>query len=239
MMSAVRRRIFRFPACKKQDTHGCCKDKRCLFPSACSNIEADHTDYLNLLRELRRIEGIKKVFVRSGLRYDYMMADRNDAFFKELVEHHISGQLKVAPEHMSDNALYYMGKPSFNVYEQFRERYARINQKLGRKQYLVPYLMSSHPGATLDDAIMLAQYLNRIGYMPEQVQDFYPTPSARLSTVDVLHRHTSPRTMQPVYVQRRTRAKRRCSARCMQWRRPGQAYTLVHAALEQAGTARI
>ena len=129
---------FRFPSCKQQEEHGLCKNKRCLFPKACKNLEADHTDYLNLLRELRQIEGIKKVFVRSGLRYDYMMADRNDAFFRELVEHHISGQLKVAPEHMSDNALYYMGKPSFSVYEQFRERYARINQKLGRKQYLVP-----------------------------------------------------------------------------------------------------
>lgn len=165
---------FRFPACKKQEKYGCCKDKRCLFPTTCQNIEADHTDYLELLRELRRIEGVKKVFVRSGLRYDYMMAEKNDAFFRELVEHHISGQLKVAPEHMSDNALYYMGKPSFKVYEQFRERYARINEKLGRKQYLVPYLMSSHPGATLDDAIMLAQYLNRVGYMPEQVRIFIP-----------------------------------------------------------------
>ena len=129
---------FRFPACKKQEKYGCCKDKRCLFPTTCQNIEADHTDYLELLRELRHIEGVKKVFVRSGLRYDYMMAEKNDAFFRELVEHHISGQLKVAPEHMSDNALYYMGKPSFKVYEQFRERYARINEKLGRKQYLVP-----------------------------------------------------------------------------------------------------
>ena len=139
-----------------------------------------------------------------------MMADRNDAFFKELVEHHISGQLKVAPEHMSDNALYYMGKPSFNVYEQFRERYARINQKLGRKQYLVPHSMSSHPGATLDDAIMLAQYLNRIGYMPEQVQDFYPT-SGTLSTA--MYYTGIDRTMKPVYVAKRRRT-RRCSVRC-------------------------
>lgn len=222
---------FRFPACKKQDTHGCCKDKRCLFPSACSNIEADHTDYLNLLRELRRIEGIKKVFVRSGLRYDYMMADRNDAFFKELVEHHISGQLKVAPEHMSDNALYYMGKPSFNVYEQFRERYARINQKLGRKQYLVPYLMSSHPGATLDDAIMLAQYLNRIGYMPEQVQDFYPTPST-MSTC-MYYTGVDPRTMKPIYVARDPHEKAMQRA-LIQYRKP-ENYKLVREALEKAG----
>ena len=222
---------FRFPACKKQDTHGCCKDKRCLFPSACSNIEADHTDYLNLLRELRRIEGIKKVFVPSGLRYDYMMAARNDAFFKELVEHHISGQLKVAPEHMSDNALYYMGKPSFNVYEQFRERYARINQKLGRKQYLVPYLMSSHPGATLDDAIMLAQYLNRIGYMPEQVQDFYPTPGT-LSTA-MYYTGIDPRTMKPVYVAK-TPEEKAMQRALLQWRRPDKR-PIILAALKKAG----
>ena len=222
---------FRFPACKKQDTHGCCKDKRCLFPSACSNIEADHTDYLNLLRELRRIEGIKKVFVRSGLRYDYMMADRDDAFFKELVEHHISGQLKVAPEHMSDNALYYMGKPSFNVYEQFRERYARINQKLGRKQYLVPYLMSSHPGATLDDAIMLAQYLNRIGYMPEQVQDFYPTPGT-LSTA-MYYTGIDPRTKKPVYVAK-TPEEKAMQRALLQWRRPDKR-PIILAALKKAG----
>ena len=222
---------FRFPACKKQDTHGCCKDKRCLFPSACSNIEADHTDYLNLLRELRQIEGIKTVFVRSGLRYDYMMADKNDAFFKELVEHHISGQLKVAPEHMSDNALYYMGKPSFNVYEQFRERYARINQKLGRKQYLVPYLMSSHPGATLDDAIMLAQYLNSVGYMPEQVQDFYPTPGT-LSTA-MYYTGIDPRTMKPVYVAK-TPEEKAMQRALLQWRRPDKR-PIILAALKKAG----
>ncbi len=222
---------FRFPACKKQDTHGCCKDKRCLFPSACSNIEADHTDYLNLLRELRQIEGIKKVFVRSGLRYDYMMADKNDAFFKELVEHHISGQLKVAPEHMSDNALYYMGKPSFNVYEQFRARYARINQKLGRKQYLVPYLMSSHPGATLDDAIMLAQYLNSVGYMPEQVQDFYPTPGT-LSTA-MYYTGIDPRTMKPVYVAK-TPEEKAMQRALLQWRRPDKR-PIILAALKKAG----
>ena len=222
---------FRFPACKKQEKHGCCKDKRCLFPSACSNIEADHTDYLNLLRELRHIEGIKKVFVRSGLRYDYMMADKNDAFFRELVEHHISGQLKVAPEHMSDNALYYMGKPSFKVYEQFRERYARINQKLGRKQYLVPYLMSSHPGATLDDAIMLAQYLNRIGYMPEQVQDFYPTPGT-LSTA-MYYTGIDPRTMKPVYVAK-TPEEKAMQRALLQWRRPDKR-PIILAALKKAG----
>ena len=222
---------FRFPSCKQQEAHGLCKNKRCLFPSACKNLEADHTDYLNLLRELRRIEGIKKVFVRSGLRYDYMMADRNDAFFRELVEHHISGQLKVAPEHMSDNALYYMGKPSFSVYEQFRERYARINQKLGRKQYLVPYLMSSHPGATLDDAILLAEYLNKVGYMPEQVQDFYPTPGT-LSTA-MYYTEIDPRTMKPVYVAK-TAEEKAMQRALLQWRRPDKR-PIVLAALKKAG----
>lgn len=222
---------FRFPSCKMQEEHGLCKNKRCLFPSACKNLEADHTDYLNLLRELRQIEGIKKVFVRSGLRYDYMMADRNDAFFRELVEHHISGQLKVAPEHMSDNALYYMGKPSFSVYEQFRERYARINQKLGRKQYLVPYLMSSHPGATLDDAILLAEYLNRVSYMPEQVQDFYPTPGT-LSTA-MYYTEIDPRTMKPVYVAK-TPEEKAMQRALLQWRRPDKR-PIVLAALKKAG----
>ena len=222
---------FRFPSCKMQEEHGLCKNKRCLFPSACKNLEADHTDYLSLLRELRQIEGIKKVFVRSGLRYDYMMADHNDAFFRELVEHHISGQLKVAPEHMSDNALYYMGKPSFSVYEQFRERYARINQKLGRKQYLVPYLMSSHPGATLDDAILLAEYLNRVGYMPEQVQDFYPTPGT-LSTA-MYYTEIDPRTMKPVYVAK-TAEEKAMQRALLQWRRPDKR-PIVLAALKKAG----
>ena len=222
---------FRFPSCKKQEAHGLCREKRCLFPDACANLEADHTDYLELLRALRRIEGVKKVFVRSGLRYDYMMADRNDAFFRELVEHHISGQLKVAPEHMSDNVLYYMGKPSFSVYESFRERYARINEKLGRKQYLVPYLMSSHPGATLRDAVELACYLNKVGYMPEQVQDFYPTPGT-LSTA-MYYSGLDPRTMKPVYVAK-TAEEKAMQRALLQWRRPDKR-PIVLAALRQAG----
>ena len=222
---------FRFPACHKQQEHGLCKDKRCLFPSACKSLQADHSDYLNLLRELRQVEGVKKVFVRSGLRYDYMMADHNDAFFRELVEHHISGQLKVAPEHMSDNVLYYMGKPSFSVYESFRERYARINQKLGRKQYLVPYLMSSHPGATLRDAVELACYLNRVGYMPEQVQDFYPTPGT-LSTA-MYYAELDPRTMKPVYVAK-TAEEKAMQRALLQWRKP-EKRPIVLAALKKAG----
>ena len=222
---------FRFPSCKQQEQHGLCKNKRCLFPQACQNLEADHRDYLALLRRLRAVPGVKKVFVRSGLRYDYMMSDRNDEFFLELVKYHISGQLKVAPEHMSDNVLYYMGKPSFSVYEKFRERYGRINEKLGKKQYLVPYLMSSHPGATLDDAILLACYLNKVGYMPQQVQDFYPTPGT-LSTA-MYYTGLDPRTMQPVYVAR-TAEEKAMQRALLQWRRPDKR-PIVVAALKKAG----
>ena len=222
---------FRFPSCKKQEKHGLCTNKRCLFPKACSQLEADHTDYLSLLRKLREIHGIKKVFVRSGLRYDYMMADNNDEFFTELVKHHISGQLKVAPEHMSDNALYYMGKPSFSIYEKFRERYTKINEKLGKKQYLVPYLMSSHPGATLDDAILLAEYLNKIGYCPEQVQDFYPTPGT-LSTA-MYYTEIDPRTMKPVYVAK-TAEEKAMQRALLQWRRTDKRPIII-AALKKAG----
>ncbi len=222
---------FRAPACKHQETHGLCVNKRCLFPNACQNLEADHRDYLTLLRRLRQVRGVKKVFVRSGLRYDYMMADNNDEFFLELVKHHISGQLKVAPEHMSDNALYYMGKPSFSVYEKFRERYARINEKLGKKQYLVPYLMSSHPGATLQDAIKMACYLNKVGYMPQQVQDFYPTPGT-LSTA-MYYTEIDPRTMKPVYVAK-TAEEKAMQRALLQWRRPDKR-PIIAAALRKAG----
>ena len=222
---------FRFPACKKQEKYGLCRDKRCLFPKACANLEADHTDYLTLLRKLREIPNVKKVFVRSGLRYDYMMADKNDEFFTELVKYHISGQLKVAPEHMSDNALYYMGKPSFSVYEKFKKRYERINEKLGKKQYLVPYLMSSHPGADLNDAIRLAEYLNSIGYMPQQVQDFYPTPGT-LSTA-MYYSEIDPRTMKPVYVAK-TPEEKAMQRALLQWRRPDKRPIII-AALRKAG----
>ncbi len=222
---------FRAPSCKHQEKHGLCVNKRCLFPNACQNLEADHRDYLTLLRRLRQVRGVKKVFVRSGLRYDYMMADNNDEFFLELVKHHISGQLKVAPEHMSDNALYYMGKPSFSVYEKFRERYARINEKLGKKQYLVPYLMSSHPGATLQDAIKMACYLNKVGYMPQQVQDFYPTPGT-LSTA-MYYTEIDPRTMKPVYVAK-TAEEKAMQRALLQWRRPDKR-PIIAAALRKAG----
>lgn len=222
---------FRFPACAKQDKHGLCRDKRCLFPKACANLRADHSDYLTLLRKLREIPGVKKVFVRSGLRYDYMMADDNDEFFLELVKYHISGQLKVAPEHMSDHALYYMGKPSFDVYRRFKERYERINAKLGKKQYLVPYLMSSHPGAELRDAVHLAEYLNSIGYMPQQVQDFYPTPGT-LSTA-MYYSEIDPRTMKPVYVAK-TPEEKAMQRALLQWRRPDKRAIVIRA-LKQAG----
>ena len=222
---------FRFPACAKQEKHGLCQNKRCLFPKACQNLRADHSDYLTLLRKLREIPGIKKVFVRSGLRYDYMMADDNDEFFLELVKYHISGQLKVAPEHMSDHALYYMGKPSFSVYQKFKERYERINAKLGKKQYLVPYLMSSHPGAELGDAVQLAEYLNSIGYMPQQVQDFYPTPGT-LSTA-MYYSEVDPRTMKPVYVAK-TPEEKEMQRALLQWRRPDKRGIVIKALL-QAG----
>ncbi|MFI3115635.1 MAG: YgiQ family radical SAM protein [Clostridia bacterium] len=208
---------FRKPSCAKQEKHGLCQDKRCLAPKTCEAIDADHSDYLSLLRKLREIKGVKKVFVRSGIRYDYMLKDKNNAFFEELVQHHISGQLKVAPEHMSDNVLYYMGKPSFKIYTDFREKYNKLNEKFGKNQYLVPYLMSSHPGATLNDAIILAEHLNEMGYMPEQVQDFYPTPGT-LSTA-MYYTELDPRTLKPVYVAKTTEEKSMQRA-LLQWRKP-------------------
>ena len=173
---------FRYPACEKQLTKGACKNKQCLFPKPCKNLRADHTDYIQLLRKLRAIPKVKKVFVRSGIRFDYLLADPGKKFLKELCEHHVSGQLKVAPEHVSDAVLSKMGKPENKVYREFCREYEKTNEKLGRKQYLVPYLMSSHPGSTMKAAVELAEYLRDLGYMPEQVQDFYPTPST-ISTV--------------------------------------------------------
>ncbi|MFR5679485.1 MAG: YgiQ family radical SAM protein, partial [Faecalimonas umbilicata] len=168
---------FRAPSCEKQLQYGVCKEKQCLFPKPCRNLKVDHKDYLKLLRKLRELPNVKKVFIRSGIRFDYLMADKDDTFFRELCEHHVSGQLKVAPEHISDAVLQKMGKPENRVYEAFTEKYKKINQKLGKNQFLVPYLMSSHPGSTMKEAVELAEYLRDLGYMPEQVQDFYPTPS--------------------------------------------------------------
>ncbi len=196
---------FRAPACEKQLKAGACKNKQCLFPTPCKNLVADHKDYLELLRKLRSLDRVKKVFVRSGLRYDYIMADKSDVFLQELCAHHISGQLKVAPEHVSENVLKYMGKPSGDVYRNFAKKYEKINKQLGKEQYLVPYLMSSHPGSTIDDAIELSLYLKKNKLNPRQVQDFYPTPGT-ISTA-MFYTGLDPRTLKSVYVARTPREK--------------------------------
>ena len=189
---------FRFPGCEKQLTKGTCPNRQCLYPTPCKNLRADHADYVSLLRKLRKLPGVKKVFVRSGIRFDYLLADKKDTFFKELVQYHISGQLKVAPEHVSDVVLSYMGKPKNVVYNRFVEKYFALNHQYGMKQFLVPYLMSSHPGSTMQEAVKLAEYIRDMGYNPEQVQDFYPTPST-LSTV-MYYTGLDPRIMEKVYV---------------------------------------
>ena len=222
---------FRQPACKKQLQRGACPTRQCLFPAPCKNLIADHTDYLSLLRKLRKLPGVKKVFIRSGIRFDYLLADPSDTFFKELVRYHISGQLKVAPEHVSDQVLRVMGKPPHAVYQQFVEKYKRINEQEGMKQYVVPYLMSSHPGCTMEEAVRLAEYLRDSNHEPEQVQDFYPTPST-LSTV-MYYTGLDPRTMEPVYVPKNPHEKAMQRA-LMQYRRP-QNYFLVREALQKAG----
>ncbi len=218
---------FRKPSCQKQMTKGVCKDRHCLFPKPCPNLEVDHSDYLELLRSLRALPGVKKVFIRSGIRFDYLMADPDDTFFRELVEHHVSGQLKVAPEHISDQVLKYLGKPEKEVYEKFVKKYEKLNENLGKKQFLVPYLMSSHPGSTLKEAIELAEYLRDLGYMPEQVQDFYPTPST-VSTV-MYYTGIDPRDGKKVYVCRNPHEKAMQRA-LIQYRNPNN-YELVREAL--------
>ena len=218
---------FRVKACEKQEKYGVCKNKQCLFPKPCENLIVDHSDYLKLLRELRNLPNVKKVFIRSGIRFDYLMADENDEFFYELCRHHVSGQLKVAPEHISDNVLGKMGKPENSVYKAFCEKYKKINEKLDKKQYLVPYLMSSHPGSTMKDAVKLAEYLRDLGYMPEQVQDFYPTPST-ISTC-MYYTGVDPRTMEKVYVPISPHEKAMQRA-LIQYRNPKN-YDLVHEAL--------
>ena len=226
---------FRHPSCQKQLTQGVCKNRQCLFPKPCANLQVDHSDYLELLRKLRSLEGVKKVFVRSGIRFDYLLADGDDTFFRELVEHHISGQLKVAPEHISDTVLRRMGKPENAVYERFTAKYKKLNRQLGKNQYLVPYLMSSHPGSTLKEAIELAEYLRDMGYTREQVQDFYPTPST-LSTVMYytgLDPSGGPSDLKPVYVCRNPHEKAMQRA-LIQYRNPKN-YDLVHEALTLAG----
>ena len=222
---------FRHPACQKQMTYGACPHKHCLFPQPCKNMNADHSDYISLLKKLRAIPKVKKVFIRSGIRFDYLLAEKNRAFLRELCQYHVSGQLKVAPEHISDNVLKRMGKPENKVYRQFMKEYAAMNDSLGMKQYLVPYLMSSHPGSTLKEAIELAEYLRDLGYMPEQVQDFYPTPSA-LSTC-MYYTGYDPRTMEKVYVPTNPHEKAMQRA-LIQYRNPKN-YDLVLEALRLAG----
>lgn len=221
---------FRQASCSKQLTKGVCKNKQCLFPTACKNLIINHNDYIELLRKLRRLPKIKKVFIRSGVRFDYAIYDKDNTFIKELCQYHISGQLKVAPEHVSDKVLPYMGKPENAVYEKFINNYKKINQELGMKQYVVPYLMSSHPGSTIKEAVKLAEYIRDMGYMPEQVQDFYPTP-ATISTC-MYYTGLDPRTMKPVYIPKSIHEKEMQRA-LIQYRNPKN-YNLVLEALKKA-----
>ena len=224
---------FRFPSCQKQLTKGVCKNRQCLTPIPCKNLMADHREYMELLKQLRDIPGVKKVFVRSGIRFDYVMCDEKnrDAFLRQLCQHHISGQLRVAPEHICDNVLELMGKPSVSVYNAFVKKYNKINSSTHKKQYVVPYLMSSHPGSGLKEAIALAEYIRDLGYMPEQVQDFYPTPST-ISTC-MFYTGSDPRLNQKVYVPRNSKEKAMQRA-LIQYRNPAN-YDLVHEALIKAG----
>lgn len=222
---------FRHPSCKKQMEHGVCKTRQCLFPYPCKNLDADHRDYVSLLRKLRDIPKVKKVFIRSGIRFDYLLADKKQEFLRELCEYHVSGQLKVAPEHVAGPVLSLMGKPEHKVYEEFTRQFYKMNEKIGKEQYLVPYLMSSHPGSTLKEAVELAEYCRDLGYMPEQVQDFYPTPST-LSTC-MYYTGVDPRTMQKVYVPKSPHEKAMQRA-LIQYRNP-ELYDLVIEALHKAG----
>lgn len=221
---------FRHTACEKQKKYGVCSDKQCLFPKPCPNLNASHSDYISLLRKLRALPRVKKVFVRSGIRFDYVLAEGKQEFLKELCQHHVSGQLKVAPEHVSDHVLSLMGKPEHAVFQRFVRKYEQCNKQLGLKQYMVPYLMSSHPGSTLKDAIALAEYIRDIGYMPQQVQDFYPTP-ATISTC-MYYTGLDPRTIKPVYVVKNPEEKAMQRA-LIQYRNPSN-YDLVKKALVKA-----
>lgn len=222
---------FRHPSCKKQETKGVCTNKQCLFPKPCKNLEVDHKDYLELLRKLRNVSGVKKVFIRSGIRFDYVNADASSVFLEELAKYHVSGQLRVAPEHISDEVLYYMGKPEHAVYQQFLKKFEKANAKSGKKQYVVPYLMSSHPGCTIKEAVKLAEYVRDMGFTPEQVQDFYPTPST-MSTC-MYYTGIDPRTGKKVYVPKTTKEKSMQRA-LLQYKNP-ENYELVKEALLLAG----
>ncbi len=222
---------FRAPACARQETHGACPDRRCLAPEACPSLRVDHSDYLAVLRRLRALPGVKKVFVRSGIRFDYLMMDPDDAFYRELVEHHVSGQLKVAPEHVSDRVLALMCKPPRKVYDAFARRFAELNREYGLKQYLIPYFISAHPGATLADALELAEYLRDSGFSPDQVQDFYPTPGTRSTVMYRCGR--DPLTGREAYVARGER-ERALQRALLQYRKP-ENRKLVREALELLG----
>lgn len=222
---------FRAPACEKQMTKGVCPHKQCLFPEPCKNLRADHSDYIALLRKLRALPKVKKVFIRSGIRFDYVLADKKSTFLEELCRYHVSGQLKVAPEHVSDPVLACLGKPKAAVYQEFCRQYKKMNERLGLKQYLVPYLMSSHPGSTMKEAVELAEYCRNLGYMPEQVQDFYPTPST-ISTC-MYYTGLDPRTMTAVYVPKDPHEKEMQRA-LIQYRNPANR-VLVREALLKAG----
>jgi len=224
---------FRRASCAGQKKHGSCKGKKCLAPTPCESLDADHTDYLKLLRKIRAIPGVKKVFIRSGIRFDYLLEDTNGEFFAELVHYHVSGQLKVAPEHCVDHVLDAMGKPRNDVYAKFAEKYRRLNQKYGKEQFLVPYLMSGHPGTTLQDAVALAEHLHKTGKHPEQVQDFYPTPGT-ISTC-MYHTGINPLTMAPIHVPRDGREKSLQRA-LLQWKRPEKKHLVIQA-LRAAGRA--
>lgn len=222
---------FYHPSCDKQLEQGTCKKRQCLDPKPCPNLKVSHTDYLDILKAVRSLDKVKKVFVRSGVRYDYLMHDPDDTFFKELVNHHISGQLKVAPEHVSDKVLHYMGKCNHALYEKFRLKYEQLNKEAGKNQFLVPYLMSSHPGCDLNDAIELACYLKKIHHTPQQVQDFYPTPMTLSTTMYYTGKH--PITKEPVYVAKDPHEKLLQRA-LMQYNYPKN-YSLVYEALTKAG----
>ena len=226
---------FRHPACEKQLKDGVCLGRRCLSPEPCKNLKADHTEYIKLLDAIKSVDGVKKVFIRSGIRYDYMLADKNPAFFKKLVTEHVSGQLKVAPEHICDNVLKYMGKPSVKVYEEFKKRYFKYCDECGKEQYIVPYLMSSHPGSTLNDALEIALYLKRNGIRPEQVQDFYPTPGT-VSTV-MYYTGIDPLTGRSVYCTNDYREKQLQRA-LLQYNRP-ENYKLVREAVIKCGRSEL
>ena len=221
---------FRSTSCEQQKERGMCK-RNCLAPTPCKNLRVDHSDYIELLGKLRKLPKVKKVFIRSGVRFDYVMADKSDEFFRELVKHHVSGQLKVAPEHSCDSVLRYMGKPHFDVYRRFYKKFFELDAEYKKNQYLVPYFISSHPGCTLGDAVKLAEYLNSINHMPEQVQDFYPTPG----TVATCMYYTGldPMTMESVYVPRDPYEKAMQRA-LLQWKRP-ECRSLVLEALKKAG----